>query len=186
MKIDILILLTMCLCAHAAVGATEAPAVQPAPASAPRVGIYDSRVVAFAYFWSAPQQQKSNERMAAGKAAKAAGDQAAYATIAQELKERQSRNHLQVFSTAPVDDAMAALRERLPQLAAQAGVSEFVSKWDETALQKFPVDARVDVTDLLVQEFKLPEQQKKMLEGIKRATPVPLDEARRLDAAGKI
>ena len=102
------------------------------------------------------------------------------------MKERQSRSHLQVFSTAPVDDAMAALRERLPQLAEQAGVGEFVSQWDEAALRKFPVDARIDVTDLLVQEFKLPEPQKKMLEGIKRATPVPLDEARRLDAAGKI
>ena len=118
--------------------------------------------------------------MAAAKAAKAAGDQAAYATIAQELKERQSRNHLQVFSTAPVDDAMAALKARLPQLAAQAGVGDFVSKWDEAALQKFPVDVRVDVTDLLVQEFKLPESQQKVLETIKRAPPVPLD------AAGKM
>ena len=61
MKTTILILLTMGLCAHAAVGATEAPAVQPAPPSAPRVGIYDSRVVAFAYFWSAPQQKKMLE-----------------------------------------------------------------------------------------------------------------------------
>jgi hypothetical protein len=186
MKTNILILLAVCLCCGAAVGAAEAPAVPPAPTSAPRVGIYDSRVVAFAYFWSAAQQQTLKERMAAAKAAKAAGDQAAYATIAQELKERQSRNHLQVFSTAPVDDAMAALKARLPQLAAQAGVGDFVSKWDEAALQKFPVDVRVDVTDLLVQEFKLPESQQKVLETIKRAPPVPLDEARRLDAAGKM
>ena len=186
MKTNILILLAVCLCCGAAVGAAEAPAVPPAPTSAPRVGIYDSRVVAFAHFWSAAQQQTLKERMAAAKAAKAAGDQAAYATIAQELKERQSRNHLQVFSTAPVDDAMAALKARLPQLAAQAGVGDFVSKWDEAALQKFPVDVRVDVTDLLVQEFKLPESQQKVLETIKRAPPVPLDEARRLDAAGKM
>jgi hypothetical protein len=186
MKTNILILLSMCLCAHAAVGAAEAPAVPPAPMSAPRVGIYDSRVVAFAYFWSAPQQQMAKERMMAAQAAKATGDQATCAAIAKEMKERQSRSHLQVFSTAPVDDAMAALRERLPQFAAQAGVGEFVSKWDEAALQKFPVDARVDVTDLLVQEFKLPGPQKKMLEGIKRAPPLPLDEARRLDAAGEM
>jgi len=48
------------------------------------------------------------------------------------------------------------------------------------------MDARVDMTDLLVQEFKLPESQQKVLETIKRAPPVPLDEARRLDAAGKM
>jgi hypothetical protein len=186
MKTNILILITMCLCAHAAVGAAETPAVPPAPTSAPRVGIYDSRVIAFAYFWSAPQQQMAKERMAAAKTAKATGDQATYAAIAKEMKERQSRSHLQVFSTAPVDDAMAALKARLPQLAAQAGVGEFVSKWDEAALQRFPVDARVDVTDLLVQEFKLPESKQKVLETIKRAPPVPLDEARRLDAAGKM
>jgi len=186
MKTNILLFLSVSLFAHAAAGAAEAPTDQLTPPPAARVGIYDSRVVAFAYFWSAPQQQMLRERMAAAKAAKAAGDQAAYAAIAKEMKELQSRNHLQVFSTAPVDEAMAALRERLPQLATQAGVGEFVSKWDETALRKFPVDARVDVTDLLVQEFKLPEPQKKMIEGIKRATPVPLDEARRLDAAGKI
>jgi hypothetical protein len=124
--------------------------------------------------------------MAAARAAKAAGDQATYAAIAKEMKELQSRSHLQVFSTAPIDDVMVALKARLPQLAAQAGVGEFVSKWDEAALQKFPVDARVDVTDLLVQEFKLPEPQMKTLEAIKRAPPVPLAEARRLDAAGKL
>ena len=186
MKTNILILLAVCLCAGAAVGAAETPTVQPTTPPAARVGTYDSRVVAFAYFWSAPQQQMAKERMAAAKTAKATGDQATYAAIAQEMKERQSRSHLQVFSTAPVDDAMAALRERLPQLAAQAGVGEFVSKWDEAALQKYPEDARVDVTDLLVQEFKLPEPQQKMLEGIKRATPLPLDEARRLDVAGKL
>jgi len=186
MKTNIQLFLSVCLFAHTAVCAVEAPTVKSTTPPAARVGIYDSRAVAFAYFWSAPQQQTLKERMAAAKVAKAAGDQATYAAIAQEMKERQSRSHLQVFSTAPVDDAMAALRERLPQLAAQAGVGEFLSKWDEAALQKFPVDARVDVTDLLVQEFKLPEPQKKMLEGFKRATPLPLDEARRLDAAGKL
>jgi len=186
MKTNILILLAVGLFAGAAVGAAETPTAKPTMPPAARVGTYDSRAVAFAYFWSAAQQQTLKERMAAAKAAKAAGDQAAYAAIAQEMKERQSRNHLQVFSTAPVDDAMAALKARLPQLAAQAGVGDFVSKWDEAALQKFPMDARVDMTDLLVQEFKLPESQQKVLETIKRAPPVPLDEARRLDAAGKM
>jgi len=186
MKTNILLFLSVGLFAQAAVGAAEAPTVKPATPPAARVGIYDSRVVAYAYFWSAPQQQTLKKRMAAARAAKAAGDQATYAAIAREMKDLQSRSHLQVFSTAPADDAMAALRERLPQLAAQAGVAEFVSKWDGAALQKFPVDARVDVTDLLVLEFKLPEQPMKMLESIKRAIPVPLDEARRLDAAGKM
>ena len=186
MKTNIQLFLSVCLFAHTAVCAVEAPTVKSTTPPAARVGIYDSRAVAFAYFWSAAQQQTLKERMAAAKAAKAAGDQATYATIAQEMKERQSRNHLQVFSTAPVDDAMAALKARLPQLAAQAGVGDFVSKWDEAALQKFPMDARVDMTDLLVQEFKLPESQQKVLETIKRAPPVPLDEARRLDAAGKM
>ncbi len=186
MKTNILILLTMCLCAHAAVGAAEAPAVPPAPTSAPRVGIYDSRMVAFAYFWSAPQQQTLKECMTAAKAAKAAGDQATCAAIAKEMKELQSRSHLQIFSTAPIDDVMATLQARLPQLAAQAGIVEFVSQWDEAALRKYPVEARVDVTDLLVQEFKLPEPQMKTLETIKRTPPLPLDGARRLDAAGKM
>jgi hypothetical protein len=186
MKTNILLFLFVGLFAHAAVGATEAPTDKPTTPPAARVGIYDSRVVAYAYFWSAPQQQMAKERMAAAKTAKAAGDQATYAAIAQEMKERQSRSHLQVFSTAPIDEAMAVLNDRLPQLAAQAGVGKFVSKWDEAALQKFPEDARVEVTDLLVQEFKLPEPQKKRLEGFKRATPLPLDEARRLDAAGKL
>ena len=186
MKTNILLFLSVCLFAQAAAGAAEAPTATPPKPLAPRVGIYDSRVVAFAYFWSAPQQQRLRERRVAARAAKAAGDQATCVAIAKEMKELQSRSHLQVFSTAPVDDAMAALRERLPQLAAQAGVGEFVSKWDEAALQQYAVDARVDVTDLLVQEFKLPESQQKVLETIKRAPPVPLDEARRLDAAGKM
>ena len=42
----------------------------------------------------------------------------------------QVRLHQQVFSTGPVSGILAKVRDRLPALAAQAGVALIVSKWE--------------------------------------------------------
>lgn len=151
-----------------------------------RVGVYDSRVVAFAHFWSGPNQAGLQQMMAAARAAQAAGDTQRYRSCAQALADLQTRLHLEVFSTAPCTEALSALKERLPDLMRQADVTALVSRWDTPALQQFPDAARIDVTDLLVREFEIPAAQQKMLAAIKDTPPLPLDEARKANAAGKM
>jgi hypothetical protein len=144
-------------------------------ASAQRIGVYDSRVVAYAQFWTAEHQKQLKEKAEVGKAAKAAGDKAQFNKLSKEMADEQDRLHRQVFSTAPAEEAMAALQPRLPEIQKQASVTALVSKWDKQALADHKSAQRVDVTDLLVREFKLDPKQMKTIEEIKKQKPVPLD-----------
>src|SRR5215467_8729093 len=92
-------------------------------ASAQRIGVYDSRVVAYAHFWTAEQQKQLKEKADVAKAAKSAGDTAQFNKLSKEMSELQEKLHRQVFSTAPADEAMAALKARLPEIQKQASVS---------------------------------------------------------------
>lgn len=157
----------------------------PAPASpTARVGVYDSRLVAFAHFWSEPYQQAFKERMAEARRAKASNDTARAKQLTDAMKAEQSRLHLQVFSTAPIPEALSALQARLPALQQEAGVDRLVSRWDTAALRDIPAGERVDVTDLLVREFHLPEPRRATLEQMRTAAPLPLWKARTLEFFG--
>ena len=98
----------------------------------------------------------------------------------------QIRMHLQVFSTAPADEAMNALKDRLPVIMKQAGVSGLVSVWDEAKLAKYPETSWIDVTDLILREFNVPDRQRNLFAGIEKTKLLALDEARELDASGKM
>ena len=156
-------------------GAAE---IQAAPE---RVGIYDSRPVAYAHFWTEAHQREINERAKAAKDAKAAGQTARSEEISAALKKEQQRIHRQVFSTAPIDDVLAEIKDRLPEIQKEAGVSKLISQWDEAALKQHRKAERVDVTDLLVREFKPGEKQLKVIADLKRKKPVPLDKIDKLE-----
>ena len=151
-------------------------AAEPAPASAApsRVGVYDSRAVAYAHFWSADEQRSRNAVIAEGRAAKAAGQTAVFEEKSRLMTDYQKRMHEEVFSDAPAVEAIAALAGRMPALLGALGVDRLVSKWDEKALQSVPEKSRVDVTEKLVREFITPdEKQRKVLDSMKTTKPVP-------------
>lgn len=75
---------------------------------------------------------------------------------------------------------MAELKNRLPAIQKEAGVSTLISKWDEAALKKHPKAVQEDVTDLLAAEFKPGEKQSKVMAQIKESKPVPLDQLRKM------
>ena len=160
------------------------PAVGKTPSE--RVGVYDSRVVAFAHFWSDQGRTERDALVAEARAAKVAGDTKQLNECERAIKEAQERSHLQVFSSAPADEALAALKDRLPAIEQELGVARLVSKWDEQALQGIPEANRVDATDRLAREFNPDEKRLKTIEPMKKSKPVPLDEVRRLIKAGKI
>jgi hypothetical protein len=154
--------------------------------SAERIGIYDSRVVAYASFWSEAQQRRINELAKAARAAKAAGDTNRFNELDAALKLIQEQGHLQVFSTAPVDDILAGLKDRVAEVEKEAGVSRLVSKWDETTLKEYKRAGKVDVTDLLLRGFKLTEKQLKVAESFKTNAPLPLDKAKEMLRKGEL
>lgn len=145
------------------------------PAVPATVGIYDSRAVAYAHFWSPAAAARRAEVVAEAKAAKAAGDTAGYDRGAKAMAELQRRMHEQVFGSAPATDALSALAPRAAAVRAELGVERLISKWDEKELAAVPAAARIDVTDRLVREFIAPDaKQQRVLDSMKTSEPVPL------------
>lgn len=151
-----------------------------------RIGVYDSRVIAYAHFWTEAQQRKRDEMAKTSKEARAAGQTNRYLELKAELTQLREQSHLQVFSTAPVDNVLAEMKDRLPKMQKEAGVSRLVSKWDEDTLRKLKKLEQVDVTDRLLREFKLDDKQQKMAADIRAKKPLPLKEAEKLMREGKL
>ncbi len=151
-----------------------------------RIGVYDSRLLAYAQFWSDAQQRKLQELVKAAKQAKDAGDTARTRELETELKKEQDENHLQVFSTAAVDNVLATMQDRIAEIHKSTGIVRLVSKWDEKALNQFARAEQVDVTDLMLREFKLSERQMKVVEDLRNKKPLPLAKAQKLIREGKL
>lgn len=153
----------------------------PSTATRERIGIYDSRAVAYAHFWHPAECMRRDARIAAARAAKAAGDRQRFKELDAALKETQAHTHLQIFSTAPAAEAMADLAPRVPALQTELGVTRLVSKWDEKTLRQFRTAEQVDVTNRLVREFITPtEKQQKTIDSMKTNKPLALWKAKGL------
>ena len=105
------------------------------PEPAPRVvvGTFDSRAIAVAYIRSDANAellyQMRAEVESALAEARAAGDDARVAELEQRGPALQRKYHEQGFSTAPVDDILVHVEDRLAHIAKEAGVDVLVSKW---------------------------------------------------------
>ena len=154
--------------------------------AAERVGTYDSRLVAFAAFWDDTNQARLNALIQEARTAREKGDRDRFKSLDRQLSARQHDLHMQVFSTAPIDEVLAGLKDRLPALQRETGVSRLVSQWDEAALAGVPAADRVDVTDLLVKEFHLPADKFRQLGELKTSIPLPLDRARSMSRQNQL
>lgn len=139
-----------------------------------RVGIYDSRAVADAWFTSSAHMRELNKQIQEAKEAKASGDTKRFHKLRATLRQMQNQIMLEVFSTASPKEALAQINDRLPAIESAAGVTALVSKWDNAGLKKYPGAEPVDVTDRLVREFDPTEKQLKMISSIEKNKPVPL------------
>lgn len=156
-------------------------------ATAPeRIGVYDSRAIAYAHFWQERQLRKRDEMAKASKEARAAGQTNRYAELMAELTQLREQSHLQVFSTAPVDNVLAEMKDRVAAVQKEAGVTRLVSKWDEETLQGLKGAEKVDVTNLLLREFTLDEKQRKMAADLCAKEPLPLKEAEKMMRDGRL
>jgi polyhydroxyalkanoate synthesis regulator phasin len=166
--------------------ATASAGASPTNAPAERIGTYDSRAVAYAHFSSEAHQRKINDLVTAAKAARAAGETNRLQEIEAALKQEQETIHLQSFSTAPVDEVLAEMNERVAQIRKETGVTVLVSMWDEKNLKEHPGAERIDVTELLLRDFKLTEKQKKVIDDLRKQRPLPLEQAKEMMRKGEL
>jgi len=142
------------------------------------VGTFDSRAVAVAYV----QSDAFADYLVAQQAdvaqvldrARTAGDERLVAELAALGPAMQKRLHQQGFGTAPVDDIIARIEDRLPDIAKQAGVDVIVSKW--TLTYRNPATKFVDVTGLIVAEFDPDERTLAMIQSTVETEPIARDE----------
>jgi hypothetical protein len=141
-----------------------------------RIGTYDSRSVALAYWTGARLDAHHEATLAAKREAEAAGDQRRAQELEAEVWAHRKQTHRQVFSTAPVDDVLEHVEGKLPEIMRQAGVERIVSKWDKETLAEHPSARLVDITPQLVGAFDAsPERRRQALE-IRSKRPVSPEE----------
>jgi hypothetical protein len=170
------------LCAGAVLA--EEPAVPQSEAKL-RIGVYDSRAIAVAFVGSpvykATNGKKLTEMMAEHEKAKAEGNQKRIAELEAWGKAQQALLHKQGFSTAPVDNILQQVDDRLPAIKQKADVTVLVSKWDKETLAKHPSAELIDVTMDLVDAFNPNERQRKSAVEIQKHQPISLEEADKID-----
>lgn len=154
---------------------------QPAPGDQPlKIGIYDSRSVAVAFAGSEAHQRWMAPLIEEHKKAKSAGDTKRVRELEAEGKARQKRAHTQAFATAPVDDILTRIKDKLPGIKSQAGVTVLVSKWDKGELAKHPSAEQVDVTLALIEAFNPTEKQRRSAIEIQEKQPISIQEVERI------
>ncbi len=114
-----------------------------------RIGVYDNRAIALAYFGSEynPLMQKQVEF----KAAKEAGDSARIKELELWGPKFQRQLQFQGFCRVPVDDLLAFVKDRLSEVAEEAEVD--VIGWYPDFVGSGIVVEKVDITDKLIALF---------------------------------
>ena len=136
-----------------------------------RVGIFDSRAVAMAYYRSEAFGRQMNDMRAEYEKAKAAGDEKRVKELEAERPAQQMEMEKQGFGTWPVDNILEKIKGKIPEIAKQADVEVIVSKWN-IVYQQSGIEF-VDVTDRMVVPFDPDEETMKIVRGIQEQDPVP-------------
>jgi hypothetical protein len=142
-----------------------------------RVGTFDSRAVAVAYFRSESFSKFLKETMKSHQEAKAAGNDAKAKQLESDMKAAQERAHFQGFGTASVANILEQIKDQLPAIAKEAGVDVLISKWD-IAYQAPSVEF-VDVTDRMVKPFKPNEKTLQVIQELKKHAPISPEELKK-------
>jgi hypothetical protein len=173
------------LAAYTTAGAGQSQ--QKPPGSKVRVGTFDSRALAMAYYRSDAFRRHVDGLRAEYEKAKAAGDEKRVKELEAESSDptwadsgwppspaRQELINEQGFGTGPVDNILERIKEKIPEIAKQAGVDVIVSKWD--IVYQRPGVEFVNVIDLMVKPFNPDEATLKIIKEIQKQDPVPLEE----------
>ena len=158
----------------AAVGICAQPVAAQEKRPALRIGVFDSRAVALAYGHCDEFKRSVRNMRTELEKAKADKNEKRVKELEQEGPWTQVRLHQQVFSTGPVSGILASVKDKLPQIAAQAGVTIIVSKW-EVQFRDATVET-VDVTLPIVKLFNPDERVLQWIEQMKSQPPIAFEE----------
>lgn len=139
-----------------------------------KVGIYDSRAIAMAYYRSETFAEYISGQHALLKAAQEEGNESAIHELGEKGKSIQAKAHQQGFGTAPVDEIIRKIRDKLPEISKKADVGLIISKWKIDYLA--PNAEYTDITDLMVQPFSPSPETLKVIKDIQKKDPIPLAE----------
>ncbi len=143
-----------------------------------RVGTFDSRAVALAYyrkFYRSPEFVAGLKKLKEEHdKANAAGDHEKAKKLEAEGRAGQEHSHSQVFGSAPIDEILAKVKDQIPEIAKRAGADLIVSKWSVT--YRSPGAEFVDVTEPMAKLFQPDEQTGKMLRDLIKHQPVSAEE----------
>jgi hypothetical protein len=135
-----------------------------------RIGVYDSRAIAVAFAGS--KFLRVGEKKQALKEARAAGDEGRAKELEAWGEKRQRQLHRQGFGRVPVTDLLAHVKDRLPEVAREAGVDAIAFECNYLA----PGVEKVDITLELVMLFDPSERTLRTVNEIFKHEPVDLDE----------
>lgn len=145
-----------------------------------RIGTYDSRSIAVAYAGSSLFRQKLDPLRAKMKEAQEQGDKERIAELDQQGRAMQHQMHLQGFGTAPVDNILDLIADKLPRLKKTTGVQLLISVWDIEQLEQYPGVEQVDVTEAMVDLLEPTERQRKRALEIRNHDPVPMEKLEKM------
>jgi Skp family chaperone for outer membrane proteins len=147
----------------------------PAAAQALRIGIFDSRAVALAWYNSPGGRKDLGGLHEELRHAKERRDTERVKEIEALGPARQQLMHQQVFSNGSISNFLPALATTLETVAKEKGVAVIVSKWE--IAWKDPAFEYVDVTDALIAAMKPDAKVQRWLADMKSKEPLPLAEA---------
>ena len=143
-----------------------------------RIGIYDSRAIALAYWRTENRLDRYIAPLVEqAKQAKTAGDEQRAKELDEELWAHQKLLHRQVFSTESVDEILEHIKDKLSEITASAGVTEIISKWDKKRLAQYRSAKLVDVTGQLVDVFKPDDKTLAMIRELPKHKPLTKKQA---------
>ena len=144
-----------------------------------RIGTYDSRYVALAFYRADNMKQINdfmvnlNEEL---NKARESGDKNKIMELEAKGPAFQNLMHQQVFGNLSIPNVMATIKDQLPAIAQKAGVTMIVSKWEiqysESGIEQ--VDLTMQILDL----FHVDDATRKMIEEGLSANlqPVPVEQ----------
>ena len=137
-----------------------------------RIGVFDSRAVAIAFYQSkfSNTQQTFGDLRTKMEEAKGKDDKEAIAKIEREATLRQAMMHQQGFGDGSVINITGTIKEKMAQLAEDENLTAIVSKW-ELVFSSADIEL-VDITVKVVDFFEPNEKMKMMTENVMQSEPV--------------
>lgn len=135
-----------------------------------KIGTFDSRAVAIAYYNSKDFKHTIESSMSDMKAAEENGDKKAIAKIKRGRSLQQAIKHEQGFGKGSINDIIEKIKDKIAALGKKENLTAIISKW-EVVYNSAEVEL-VDITERVVDLFEPNERMKEMTKEVLMSEPV--------------